>query len=117
MYKADHTCLLVSDLEAEYSFYRCALGFRLVEERRPNEKVRMMFLEDMSKSYRLQLISGKGDPRPDYGHTAVVTNDFEASYERHRQMGCLKGGIIVQKNVKSYFITDPDGYEIEVLNR
>lgn len=117
MYKADHTCLYVSDLEAERRFYESALDFSLAEERRPNEFIRMMFLEDSTKSYKLQLISGKGPVRQDFGHTAVVCDDFEASYERHLEMGCVKGNVIVQKDKKSYFITDPDGYEIEILNK
>lgn len=117
MYKADHTCLVVSDIDAERCFYETALGFRMVEERHPNEHVRMMFLEDAAKSYRLQLLSGRGAAQPDFGHTAVVCDDFDAAYASHLSMGCVKGGVIVQNDLKSYFIVDPEGYEIEILNR
>lgn len=117
MYKADHTCLSVSDIDAERSFYETALGFRTVDERRPNEYVRMIFLEDTAKSYRLQLVSGKGPARPDFGHLAVVCDNFDESYTSHMSMGCVKSGIIVQKERRSYFIADPEGYETEILNR
>ena len=117
MYKADHTCLMVSDLDAECSFYESMLGLHLVEERRPNDHVRMIFLENDATGYKLQLISGRSPAQPSFGHIAFVCDDFEASFERHKEIGCVKGSIIVQKELKSYFIVDPEGYEIEILKR
>ena len=45
-------------------------------------------------------------------HIALVTDDFEGSYQRHKAMGivCIEE---LQKDI--YYVEDPDGYEIAVV--
>lgn len=117
MFIADHTCLFVSDIEAEQNFYEKALDFIKVDECRPNEKVRMIFMTDKSGFYKLQLINGKGGPHPDFGHLAVWSDDFDKAFEMHRTMNCTTTDIITHKEQQSYFISDPDGYLTEVINK
>jgi lactoylglutathione lyase len=45
-------------------------------------------------------------------HLAFAADDFEAAYQKHKKMGC-----ICYENPKMgvYFITDPDGYWLEIV--
>ena len=117
MLKADHTCIAVSDLKSSEEFYARALRCVTVEERRVNERVSMVFMRSECGSYKLQLISGRGAPAPEYGHTAVTSDDFDADYAKHLSMGVISSGLIDCCGQRSYFIRDPDGYETEVVER
>ena len=116
MFIADHTCLLVNDVEAEQRFYEKALNFTKIEERMPRENVRIVFLVDESRSYLLQLVSGMGSPQIGYGHTAVYSDSFDKDYAMHCRMKCV-GKCFLQQERRSYFIKDPEGYEIEILEK
>lgn len=116
MFKADHTCLTVNDPDAERRFYEKALELRLIGERRTEKGSRILFLAEKNGNYKLQLISGRGEPRPEYGHTAMVAEDFESALERHSAMGCVAGELIYQGSRRSYFIRDPEGYLTEILS-
>lgn len=45
-----------------------------------------------------------------YGHMAFSVKDFEKAYERHQEMGGLSDG-----SAKFYFIKDPQGFSIEII--
>lgn len=40
------------------------------------------------------------------------TDDFEAAHEKHKAMGCI---CFENEEMGIYFISDPDGYWIEIL--
>ena len=42
----------------------------------------------------------------------MVSDDFDASYAKHNEMGCI---CYENKKMGLYFINDPDGYWIEIL--
>ena len=115
MLKADHTCIAVSDLKSSEEFYARALRYVTVEKRRINEKVSMVFMRSECGGYKLQLIAGRGAPAPEYGHTAVTSNDFDADLAKHQSLGVTCSGLIFCCGQRSYFIRDPDGYETEVV--
>jgi lactoylglutathione lyase len=52
-----------------------------------------------------------------YSHLAVGVADLEASYQRHSELGFkpkpLKG--LVGGKPRFYFLSDPDGYLVEVV--
>ena len=52
------------------------------------------------------------EPGENNVHIALVTDDFEGSYQRHKAMGivCIEE---LQKDI--YYVEDPDGYEIAVV--
>ena len=54
-----------------------------------------------------------------YSHLAVSVEDLEASHQRHTQMGLeltpMKG--LTQGQANFYFVTDPDGFRIEVVRK
>lgn len=122
-FKMLHTCLRVMDLEKSLEFYKGALG--LVETKRkdfPEDEFTLVFLSDEARNYELELTYNYNPENPyiigdGYSHIAVSIADLEGSREKVKEMGYevselsgLPGG-----PNKFYFITDPDGYEVEVI--
>ena len=60
---------------------------------------------------------GEGVKSNGFSHIAVSSTDLEASRERHIEMGYkiseLSG--LPGSPPRYYFVTDPDGYEVEVI--
>ncbi len=122
-YKMLHTCLRVMDLEKSLTFYKDALGF--VEVKRKDFKEHqftLVFLTDESHTYELELTYNYNPEKPyeigsGFSHTAVSVEDLEGSRERHIQLGYevtdLKG--LPGEKPRYYFVTDPDGYKVEVI--
>ncbi len=54
-----------------------------------------------------------------YSHLAVGVADLEGSHQKHQEMGLditpLKG--LTEGQPRFYFVTDPDGYRVEVVRR
>lgn len=120
--KMAHTCIRVKDLEASIDFYQEALGFE--ESRRrdfPDHKFTLVYLTLPGDDYELELTynydHGAYDLGNGYGHIAIASTDLEALHEKHQAAGYsvteLKGLPGVPPSY--YFITDPDGYKIEMI--
>ena len=45
-------------------------------------------------------------------HLAFTADDFQAMYEKHKAMGCI---CCENPAMGIYFISDPDGYWIEIV--
>lgn len=122
-YKVLHTCIRVMDLEKSLKFYKEALGFE--EKRRkdfPDSGFTLVFLSDASGNHEIELTYNYNPEKPyeignGFSHIGVSVDDLEASRERHIKMGYkvteLMG--LPGNKPKFYFITDPDGYEIEII--
>ena len=118
-YNIAHIGLNVLDLEKSVRFYRDAFDMREVFRMYPKSDLDMIlcFLSDESGSCMLAL-SWFGERKEPYelgennNNIAIVTDDFEASYARHREMGivCMEG---IEKRI--YYVEDPDGYQIAVV--
>lgn len=117
-FKMAHENYNVYDLEKSLAFYEKALG--LTEQRRKeaadgsyiivyigNEEtdfvLELTWMRDMDRPYNL------GDCE---FHLAFETEDFEAAHEFHKEMGCI---CFENPKMGIYFITDPDGYWLEVV--
>ncbi len=122
-YKILHTCIRVMDLEKSLKFYKEALGF--VERERkdfPENKFTLVFLADPVGQVEIELTYNYNreqayDLGNGFGHIAVGVADLEGSQKRHQEMGYevtdLKG--LPGSPPRYYFVTDPDGYKIEVI--
>ncbi|MGL4762855.1 MAG: lactoylglutathione lyase [Sarcina sp.] len=118
-----HTCLRVMNLQKSLEFYRDALG--LVETRRkefPEYKFDLVYLSDVVGGYEVELTYNYDPEKPyvigdGFSHIAIGVDDLEALREKHIEMGYevtpLKG--LPGEPPKYYFVTDPDGYKVEVL--
>ena len=117
-FRFDHNNINVRNLEKSLEFYSKALG--LVETRKyepPDKSFKLVFLGDGKTGHKLEL-TWLRDREEQYNlgdnefHLALVVDDYEAAYKRHKEMGC-----VCYENPKMgiYFIEDPDGYWVEIL--
>lgn len=106
----------VSDLEKSLAFYQEALG--LSEKRRINGNgFIIVYLGNAESDFELELTWLEDHPQPyDLGecefHLAFRTDDYEAAHRLHEQMGCI---CFENPAMGIYFITDPDGYWLEIV--
>lgn len=126
MAKAIHSMIRVLDEARSIDFYRRAFGLE-VADRLDFEKFTLVYLSNAETEFELELTVNKGTAEPydlgnGYGHFAVSVDDLDAEHARFEAEG-LKPRKLVSfapdgKLVgRFFFVTDPDGYEIEVLER
>jgi len=117
-FRFEHNNINVLDLEKSLSFYKDALG--LVETKRKEAKdgsFVLAFLGDKQTSHLLEITWLKDRTTPynlgdNEFHLALRTDDYNASFQKHQKMGCI---CYVNEAMRVYFISDPDGYWIEIL--
>ena len=106
----------VSDLDKSLAFYEKALG--LVEKRRINgDGFVIVYVGNEESDFELELTLLAEHPQAyDLGecefHLAFRTADFQAAHSLHAQMGCI---CYENPAMGIYFITDPDGYWLEIV--
>ena len=115
----NHFNFNVLDLEKSLKFYQETLN--LV----PNGEVinaedgsfKIVFLTDRKTDFRLELTWLRDRKEPynlgdlEY-HLALKAEDYEAAHQRHKEMGVV---CFENPDMGIYFITDPDGYWIEII--
>ena len=122
-----HTMLRVGDLQRSIDFYTQVLGMKLLRTtQRPEQQYDLAFLGYGSnpEHAEIELTYNHGVDRYElgsaYGHIALGMKDIYAACERiragggavTREPGPVKGGTTVIA-----FVTDPDGYKIELIER
>ncbi len=118
MFKFVHENYNVYDLEKSLKFYDEALGLK--ETRRINAEdgsFIIVYLGDGKSDFLLELTWMRDMQRPyNLGdneiHLAFVTDDFDAAYKKHKEMGCI---CFENPKMGIYFINDPDGYWLEIV--
>ena len=120
-----HTMLRVGDLQRSIDFYTRVLGMQLLRTTdRPEQKYSLAFVGYGSERDHavLELTYNHGVDRYDlgtaFGHIAIAVDDAYAACEKiraaggsvTREAGPVKGGTTVIA-----FVTDPDGYKIELI--
>lgn len=120
-----HTCVRVKDLEASLDFYINALGFKVAETLDyPDFEFTLVYLELEEGGYQLELTYNYDQEEPydlgnGYGHIAVGVDNLEEVREElieegyKDQVGDVKE--LSDGAARYFFITDPDGYKIEVI--
>lgn len=117
-----HTCIRVYDLEASIKFYEM-LGLKEVKRKDHTENgFVLVYLTDEDEKYELELTYNIGNERYElgngYSHIALGTMDIEGDHAKHIAKGYevtpLKG--LPGNPPNYYFITDPDGYKVEIIN-
>lgn len=126
MAKAIHSMIRVFDEQRSLDFYRQAFGLE-VANRYDFETFTLVYLSNAETEFELELTINKGRSEPyalgdGYGHLAVSVTDLDAEHQRFTALG-LNPNKIVEFNrdgmlfARFFFVTDPDGYKIEVLQR
>lgn len=121
-----HSMIRVLDEARSVDFYGKVFGFD-VADRLDFETFTLVYLSNAEDNFELELTINKGRTDPyvlgdGYGHIAVSVADIEAEHSRLRDAE-IEVGKIVDFNRDGYllarffFVTDPDGYRIEVLQR
>ena len=118
MFSFNHFNFNVLDLEKSLKFYKDAFDFEPVREKEAADgSFKLVFLGDGKTGFRLELTWLRDRTEPyDLGeleyHLAVTAADYEAAHARHEAMGCI---CYENPAMGIYFVTDPDGYWIEVV--
>ena len=122
-----HTMLRVGDLQRSIDFYTQVLGMKLLRKsENPEYKYTLAFLgfEANPAQAEIELTYNWGVEQYEigtaYGHIALGVKDAYADCARikaaggnvTREAGPVKGG-----NTVIAFVTDPDGYKIELIQR
>ena len=113
-----HNNINVLDLEESLAFYREALGLVTIREKTAGDgSFRLAFLGDGESGHQLELTWLRDRTEPyNLGdneiHLAFVVDDMEAAHAHHEKMGCI---CFENKAMGIYFISDPDGYWIEII--
>ncbi|QFU07301.1 Lactoylglutathione lyase [Rhodobacteraceae bacterium THAF1] len=126
MAKMIHSMIRVLDESASVAFYSDAFGLS-VADRLDFTDFTLVYLSNAETGFELELTVNKDQSQPydlgnGYGHLAVSVADLDAEHQRLTEAE-MKPRKIVEfapdgKLVgRFFFITDPDGYEIEVLER
>jgi lactoylglutathione lyase len=120
-----HTMLRVGDMQRSIDFYTKVMGMKLLRTTdRPEQKYSLAFVGygDERSDAVLELTYNYGvgsyDLGTAFGHIAIAVDDAYAACEKiraaggnvTREPGPVKGGSTVIA-----FVTDPDGYKIELI--
>lgn len=126
MAKPIHSMLRVLDEDRSVAFYRRAMGLDVVD-RYPFDSFTLIYLRDPAATFEVELTINHGRTEPyqlgdGYGHLAVVVDDLEAQRARMLAAGAAPGEIKELNREgallgRFFFVKDPDGYSIEVLQR
>ena len=113
-----HTNFNVFDLDKSIRFYNEALGLKEVRRTvAPDGSFIIVYLGDGRTDYNLELTWMRDRKEPyDLGdneiHIAFRVPDKKAAHELHKRMGCI---CFENHEMDLYFISDPDGYWVEIL--
>jgi lactoylglutathione lyase len=127
MAKFIHSMIRVLELERSLKFYELVFGMKPTH-RLPFPSFELVYLKNPHNDFEIELTLNKDRTEPythgdGYGHVAVVVDDAAADRVRVAALGYAPGDIKEFKAddgsliARYYFIQDPDGYKIEVLER
>jgi lactoylglutathione lyase len=126
MAKAIHAMIRVLDEQRSLDFYKKAFGLD-VSSRLDFPGFTLVYIRNEEADFEIELTINKDRTEPythgdGYGHIAVVVDDLAAEHERFKGLGfnpldikefAPDGNLIA----RFFFVQDPDGYKIEVLQR
>lgn len=126
MAKVIHTMIRVLDLDKSMKFYADVLGLH-ESHRLDFPDFALVYLRNPKNDFELELTLNKGRTEAythgtGYGHIAVVVEDLDAQHAKVAAAGYEPAPIKEFKRgdellARFFFIQDPDGYKIEVLQR
>ena len=115
-----HTNLTVLNLEKSLAFYRRALALEEVRRIKADDgSFEIVFLSDGQSDTQLELTWYRDRKEPyNLGdneiHIAFLVDDKTKAYALHKEMDCI---CYENTAMDLYFIADPDGYWLEILDR
>jgi lactoylglutathione lyase len=126
MAKAIHTMIRVLDLDRSIAFYDQAFGLK-VADRFDFDDFALVYLRNDENDFEIELTLNRGQTEPythgdGYGHLAVCVADAKAERRRFDKLGLSPNDVKEFYRddtlmARFFFVQDPDGYKIEVLER
>ncbi len=125
MAKAIHTMIRVVDPDKSIDFYNKAFGLN-VADRFDFDGFAIIYLKNAESDFELELTYNQGTDDythgTGYGHVAVAVDDLDAERARIDGLGLDPLEIKVfhrdgQLLARFFFVQDPDGYKIEVVEK
>ena len=126
MAKSIHSMIRVLDEGRSVDFYNKAFGLD-VADRLDFETFTLVYMSNAESEFELELTINKGRTEAynlgdGYGHFAVSVSDLGGEHARISALGFTTGKIVEFNRdggllARFFFVTDPDGYKIEVLQR
>lgn len=126
MAKAIHSMIRILNEPRSVAFYDTAFGLK-VADRLDFDSFTLIYLSNPEQGFELELTLNKDRTDPynlgdGYGHFAVSVDDVDAEHARMTGAGLAPRKLVDFQNAgktiaRFFFIADPDGYQIEVLQR
>jgi lactoylglutathione lyase len=126
MAKLIHSMVRVLDEKRSVEFYKKVFGLEIADTVE-FDAFTLIYMSNAEGDFELELTVNKGREVPyalgdGYGHLAVSVEDVAAEHARLIGLGFTPGKIVEAEHkgtlfAKYFFICDPDGYKIEVLQR
>ena len=126
MAKAIHMMIRVLDEERSTAFYEKAFGLG-VADRFDFDSFTLVYLRSPEADFEVELTVNKDRAQPynlgdGYGHVAFAVDDLDAEHARFESEGLAPRDIKEFHREGSlmarfFFVADPDGYQIEVLQK
>ncbi|MDE1157868.1 MAG: VOC family protein [Neorhizobium sp.] len=126
MAKMVHAMIRVLEETRSVDFYDKAFGLK-VASRVPFDGFTLIYLSNPETGFELELTVNAGRSGPynlgdGYGHLAVTVEDIEKEYARFTDLGLTVGKLVEMPHdgkpfARFFFVTDPDGYKTEVIQR
>lgn len=116
----------VLDETRSIEFYGTAFQLEIAD-RLDFDTFTLVYLRNGAADFEVELTINKGRTDPydlgdGYGHIAFCVDDLDAEHARFKAQGLAPRDIVEFNNegkllARFFFVADPDGYKIEVLQR
>ena len=126
MAKAIHSMIRVLDEDRSVAFYKRAFDLEIAD-RFGFDGFTLVYLRNEDTDFEIELTVNHGQTEPythgtGYGHLAVAVGDLPSEHRRFTELGLAptaikdfhRDGALM---ARFFFVQDPDGYKIEVLQR
>ena len=121
-FKALHTCIYTDNDKESIKFYEDALNMHVTSRKDFDEdEFSLIYMASEDGGYELELTFNHDGREYEhgsyYGHMAFGVKDFDKAYEKHEEMGIVSQevGGLSDGSAKYYFIKDPQGFSIEII--
>lgn len=126
MAKAIHTMIRVLNEQASVKFYQDAFDMNIAD-RFDFDSFTLVYLRNPENDFEIELTINKDQSEPyghgdGYGHVAFAVDDLDSEHARVTELGLEPRDIVEFERdgalmARFFFLQDPDGYKIEVLQR
>ena len=123
--KIIHSMIRVKDIDASLKFYTELLNMKLADKKKL-EDCTLYFLSDEENTCQIELTYNDETPKEGYnlgngfGHLAFSVKSFDEFTEKMNSLGykyLYEPFDLNGKGSKIAFVKDPDGYEIELIEK